>query len=261
MVRLIAALVASALILVFSMEVRRASERSHPPIQHQSATATSHGAGERVDEPLVRYTYWLTVFTAVLAFATIGLWLATLGLYFAGERNLKFAKETSDRQAAQIQSQIDLARNEFLATHRPKIRIKHFMLANDIWQGQPITANLTCLNNGTADAIPQQVGLRYEVVKEGGSLPLDPAITGRGVSGGRVGCGLNWRIEKLDADRTLASQESADIQQGRSKLYCVGFVSYLDGSGRMRITGFCRVLNLQSGRFDKVDDPDYEYED
>jgi hypothetical protein len=40
---------------------------------------------EKADEALARYTFWLTVFTGVLAFATVGLGIATVGLYLTGE--------------------------------------------------------------------------------------------------------------------------------------------------------------------------------
>lgn len=61
------------------------------------------------------------------------------------------------------------------------------------------------------------------------------------------------------------------MRSGRDapNLYCLGYVSYLDGAKNMRITGFYRVLEIRADAlarlenccFRKFDDPDYEYED
>src|SRR5258708_4060813 len=52
----------------------------------------------------------VAMFTLVLAFSTVGLWIATIGLYRAGERQLGLAKETFERQFVQIEGQIDVAK-------------------------------------------------------------------------------------------------------------------------------------------------------
>jgi hypothetical protein len=165
---------------------------------------------------------------------------------------------------------VQAARDEFLATHRPQIRIKHLWLVNDIWQGDPIIVNLTCVNNGTGEAILGEVGIRYHVVAANRRLPIDPHISALGnFNGYRLLCGRNAEMPNINNGTILTPQQNADIQQGRSKLYCVGYVTYLDGSNRMRITGFCRVLTFPSEalahvgncRFLVFKDPDYEYQD
>lgn len=207
---------------------------------------------EKSDADIVKYTGQLALFTERLFFATVALFIATVGLLIAGERQLR------------------LARAEFLSTHRPKIRIKHLWLGNDIWHGEPIIINLVAVNHGTTEAILAEIGIKYFVVKEGRFLPIEPAIPAIfNFSGGKLPCGLNWETKGINTNRILTPEENADIQEGRSKLYCVGFLSYLDASGRMRITGFCRVLtfpqdalaHIGNCRFRVFDDPDYEYED
>src|SRR5262249_25348695 len=158
------ALVSACCILVFAAEVRRASEKSHPTIQQHSATTE-----ENENAKLTLYTYWLTFFTAVLALATIGLGGATIGLYFAGERQLKLAKETSDRQAAQIQSQIGLAREDFLSTHRPKLRFKHVWLLSEFKEGVPTVGQVTCINSGPSDAVIVEYGMKFFIIERGKS--------------------------------------------------------------------------------------------
>ena len=80
--------------------------------------------------------------------------------------------------------------------------------------------------------------------------------------------GVWWRYDVKNGIQ-LTDAENTDIQNGTSKLYCIGYVSYYDGARNMRITGFCRILEIPAAigaregncRFLKFHDPDYEYED
>jgi len=49
------------------------------------------------------------------------------------------------------------------------------------------------------------------------------------------------------------------IQAGALLICCIGCVIYRDGRGAMRQTGFARSYNLETKRFDVLDDPEYEY--
>jgi hypothetical protein len=186
---------------------------------------------------------------AITAFSTLLIALFTLTLWISTSGTLK------------------LARDEFNSTYRPEIRIKHLWLANDIWQGEPIVINLWCVNNGTSDAILHDIGVRYHVVRTNRALPIEPQIPSIPRFEGseeHLPTGRNLRIPNINIGRVLTTEENSDIQQGRSKLYCVG-----DAAKRMRITGFCRVLkfppdaftHVGNCRFMAVKDPDYEYED
>jgi hypothetical protein len=57
------------------------AEQTQPPTKE-----TTKSQKEESDEALARYTLWLMVFTGVLAFATIGLGIATLLLYATDEK-------------------------------------------------------------------------------------------------------------------------------------------------------------------------------
>src|SRR4051812_6804929 len=47
---------------------------------------------EKPDESLARYTWWLTAFTGMLMFATMGLGVATIGLYLTGEKQVGLSR-------------------------------------------------------------------------------------------------------------------------------------------------------------------------
>jgi hypothetical protein len=174
-------------------------------------------------------------------------------------------------QGRELKRAVDASRDDFFATHRPKVRIKHLWLASDIWQGEAIRVNLTLVNNGTAEGIFNEAGLRFFVVKADRPLPPEPNIPVILRGPGKMLCGLNLYFREIDTNTVLTQQENVDVQNARSKLYCIGYVSYLDGKNRMRITGFCRVLTFPTNvlalasncRFRALDpaDPDFEYED
>jgi hypothetical protein len=196
---------------------------------------------------------------AINALATIVIAFFTVTLAWSTHRLWQASKD-----------QINVARDEFYSTHRPKIRIKHLWLQSDIWHGERIAVTLTCVNIGTVDATLAEVGIRYEIVRNDLSLPPKPHIDAvYNFAGARLPCGRNFVIDRLANGPTLTAEEAADIQQERSQLYCIGYVSYLDNAGRMRITGCCRVLTFPAGRlahtgnarFRVFHDPDFEYED
>lgn len=68
--------------------------------QHAGPEKRPQEEREKSDDALARYTFWLTVFTAVLALATLGLGVATLFLYFAGEKHVAVAMRAADAATA-----------------------------------------------------------------------------------------------------------------------------------------------------------------
>jgi hypothetical protein len=143
-------------------------------------------------------------------------------------------------------------------------------LESDIWQGEPIIVSLTCLNNGETVALLQELGLKYLVVRNDRDLPLEPDIPAIvNFGNARLPVGRNLPLRNLNANKILTGTENSAIQEGRAKLYCIGWISCLDEANRMRITGFCRVLtfpenvmaDVEHARFRTHADPDYEYQD
>ncbi len=242
--------------MAIGAEIWQASHSPQSPNQRATAkdnygtsSKTIEERHQATEEAIAYYTLWLMAFTGILAIATAG--LGTMNFF-----------------------QLRLARAEFLSTHRPKIRIKHLWLvggvASEIWQGEPIIVNLTCVNNGTTDAILHEVGIKYLVVKKDRGLLTEPDIPAvLNVRGAALPCGRNWTIEDLRVGTVITAEQNVDIQQHRADLYCIGYVSYFDAAERMRITGFCRILTFPQNalahtgncRFRVFDDPDYEYED
>ena len=132
-------------------EVWQASNPPHVPIgqspsaqqKYKPNSETIEERHQATEEAIAYYNRWLMFFTAILAVATVGLGSATGGLYFAGRRQLK------------------LIQAEFVTAHRPRLIVRHVMLAADISPidtvillGHDADANggLSVVNIGGSDA-------------------------------------------------------------------------------------------------------------
>lgn len=191
-------------------------------------------------------------FTTVLAVSTIGLWLATVSL----QRTTNSLWEAGERQ-------FDLARREFLTTHRPRIRFKHVWLLSEFKYDTPLIGHVTCINSGPADAVIFQYGIKFSLIEMGKLLPVPSQFQHL-----RTDITLPSGVSLPFPDTTYIPTKSDEenIRSGRARLFFAGFLLYHDGIGNIRTTAFCRVMPRpgspeDNGRLAVFDDPDYEYED
>src|SRR5215831_7403906 len=77
---------------------------------------------------------WVAVFTAILAFSTIGLWFVT---WIAANAALR---------------QVTLSREEFISAHRPRLIVRQFQLIPPI-PNQVVKIKLSIINIGDTEAI------------------------------------------------------------------------------------------------------------
>jgi hypothetical protein len=221
------------------------------------------GRQEATNEALADYTKWLARYTGLLFAATVAMGIATIGLYASG------------------QDQIKLSRGEFLSSHRPRMRLKHMWLTDDFaWrQGGPLEVNLDIVNIGNTEGLVTWINYISILLPPGQSLPQRPPYD-------EMPFGPDMRITRfrtftpLGAGITLARpvcdgtildpQEVHDVLWNDQRLFLVGTIEYFDQGGGLRQTGFCRRLTFNAyppltlgdlGRFEKEDDPDYEFEE
>jgi hypothetical protein len=157
------------------------------------------------------------------------------------------------------------------ATHRPRIRIKHVWLANEILDDGPLSINVLLVNIGDIPARLNNAAIAIRVIASDVQLP--PNIQYRNLSVAHynpIGLGFTLQLD-ITTDRVISYSEAIDIRGETLSLYCIGAIEYLDMNNppRIRRTNFCRVLTVPAERrvdndfyrFRVVDDPDYEYED
>jgi hypothetical protein len=205
---------------------------------------------------------WTALATIAIAAFTYTLKRSTDKLWTAGER------------------QFDLARQEFRSTHRPRMRLKHAWFTDQTaWRlNGPLEINLDFVNIGSGPARTTWILYQSVMLEPGQRLPQKPPYD-------EVPLGPDIRISRFRSIATLPSGvtlarevcdgildpwEVQDILWGKRQLFIIGTIEYwdLDGAG-LRQTAFCRRLIFANyppaaadmGRFEIVQDPDYEYED
>jgi hypothetical protein len=156
----------------------------------------------------------VAAFTLVLAISTIGLWVATLGLYIGGERH-------SERQLrAYIVAALQADVENFNVDAHP-------------------TAVLGFVNAGQTPAYDVKVLTSTAVAK----FPLEhppepPGEMGAGDSVGVVGPKGTFHTRHRSDDPVTPSERQAVIK-GSAAFYVYGEIFYRDAFGRQRHTRFC----------------------
>jgi hypothetical protein len=221
---------AVALILALLHAQAHAMSPIQQPHPNEAQAETAQSDPDQIgwaDASMAAFTFFVAVFTGALAL-------------------------TSKRQ-------VNLSREVFAATHRPRILIlsvEHAHVASgdkSSFDDLTISAGIRYVNAGESDAkITSVVGRLFYVhgtLRPG--LPL-PSL------------GLN--------PRTLASGErehfvifsEPNMTIGTARVFCVGEIVYEDGLGRSRATGFCRESVRKPGGPDRQWQPvegstEYDY--
>lgn len=202
----------------------------------------------------------IAVFTVVLAISTILLWMATRRLYEAGERQLAHAER------------------QFIATHRPRITVRHVQGPFTIMPDDKLGAAITFANVGQTDAEIVEFGCDLGLRKEDG-LWVYPGIDGdaKPVKPLKMAPGDKHVFEAVaksepDEDRLdndiafLWKMSNQPEGSGRPpnptfELCLVGDVRYRDATGTIRTTGFWRVFDPTTKRWIADREGGGEYED
>jgi hypothetical protein len=172
--------------------------------------------------------------------------------------------------------QKEIARLQYLATHRPHLRVRHVSVVTANYTGQPtvlfnhgakIRGGLAVVNVGGTKATI--IESRYRIFFSRDGLPLtapyDENYHNLLLVGQVLDIGESCAIPICDEIIMEPPPPGVDLElrqfeRGGWKIYVMGQIRYQDESGHDRFMGFCRVGDGKSG-FRAVNDPDYEYED
>jgi hypothetical protein len=220
-----------------------------------------------------------TLDTVITALATVAIAWFTWTLWRATTGTLKATQDS-----------IQLARDEFNASHRPKLRLKHIWLASpdgqnasaDLWSRSPLVVRLDIVNVGDTVAYVDFINFATVIVRERERLPGRPPFNEPGtpqnfLNDSPVEIGMTLTVPLGDG-RILAPDEVRDIAWRRARLYYVGTIGYRDAprgqdaARKLKQTAFCRYLDFTNVdadnppigsrvRFAIDPDHDYEYKD
>jgi hypothetical protein len=187
----------------------------------------------------------VALFTAILTLSTIALWWSTRKLWRAGNE------------------QFELARQEFIATHRPRIIVR--FIQGPFQEDDRRFIFITFVNIGDSEATIQAIGADLAIWRIGGTdgghwdppgleatpVDLDPVIS--------LASGQRHTVRIISRGPWGDSQIWADTHD-QIQTVARGAIEYRDGNGVLRETGFCRILD-SFGTFHASKNPEEEYQD
>lgn len=158
------------------------------------------------------------------------------------------------RQAKLTRESIDLARQEFTSTHRPKILVYGLSFFGK--PNQPIAVSFRYVNSGESTATITGVGtalvhlFKPTMPSEINFRHKDTKVD---IPSGNHGLFVTEDTINPEAPSLLAALAN------QQKVICVGYIVYRDDNGTNRQMGFCREYDPASNRWLKMNDDEYEY--
>jgi hypothetical protein len=197
--------------------------------------------------------------TGVVAWFTIKLTAATAGL-----RDVADQQQRDTAAALKLtRDSLALARDEFNATHRPKLIVQSVQFVNVVVpadQSETISAWVRLANTGETAATDFRV--HGFITRQ--KLPLDNGIPIPTQKSDVTELESSERTFVLLPSEFLVSKEQViqDAFTGANAygpLFCMGTINYADGSGGRRETGWCRQYDATKRRWLETNNPEYEY--
>ena len=203
---------------------------------------------------LAKYTDNLATFTLLLVFATFV--VAAIGIW----------------QGIQLSKSVKLSRDEFIASHRPKLIVRS--VAIEFKGDDPATENAeptkliyTVANIGATPGTILRRNATVYTVFPGLVMPGSPRSLARSppyniyanmTDNSNIGSGEHYDFTN---ENTLSREDWQALDFLGYVTYIIGFVTYQDANKRQFFTAFCREYHPATGRCVAIDDLDYEYQD
>lgn len=201
------------------------------------------------------YTRYLAGFTLFLFFVAFGqaiLFVWQLVLIRRGANDATIAAKAAQTSA-------ELARSEFIATHRPRLRVYGFEVDGWDTHGVPLSVLFRAQNVGES---PARI-LRVEgtiFIAPRNTLPLQRAIHLGFIRDRDLPLASGERDAfEVDDGPVLTEYNATAVYAGQTPVYCIGRVTYRDDNMVEREIGFCRRFRFRPYQVETVSDEDYEY--
>jgi hypothetical protein len=204
----------------------------------------------------------------ILTFSLAGIGAMQLFVFGLQARRLRETVKATEKAAEAAKKQTEVAINEFISTHRPKIIIRSVTIeppthpALPIEEGKPLKIQAVAVNIGDTptEIIESNITILVGGPKFDALTPFGPVSNN--INKIKLVPGGAWTFwvtaEQVDFKNT---PQIISLKRGEKVIYFFGFISYRDDIGNMRRTAFCRKYNPETERFDQTNDPDYEYVD
>jgi hypothetical protein len=181
----------------------------------------------------------VALFTLVLAISTGGLWLATIGLYRAGERQIEFSRQASAAQSRDMQASIAEAKKSadaamlaigsdraWMLLDEPMIMPVEGASIDGVWHDSAFMFAAWWKNMGRSPATNAEIASDHCLIPINSNEP--PPFAPRWYSEPGVGStvGPNTRVRSLP--RAIGAQERRLIENGSMAIILFAEIRYRD---------------------------------
>jgi hypothetical protein len=199
-----------------------------------------------------KLTDWLLVaFTLALVFFTRQLARSTNRLWEAGERQMELIRENAEKQSEDTKAAIELARAEFISTHRPRLILRQAFAPLSDNDGTRIQVHFTITNVGdtkawivSSEAYLELFTTRHLMLAPNSVGKSDITTDERPLKAGEAKDFI--LMGNLEWDNETRFNYSPDFEIG---LFFVGHVIYRDELGTKRQMAFRRRYTPSAQRF------------
>lgn len=212
-----------------------------------------------VDRQIAEYTGQLAIYTERLSTFTLWLVGATVILGFIGGFQGWLLKRT-----------VDLTRDEFYASHRPKLIVRRIAPIEYEDKEIPVGVRYAVHNVGDSSATIIAISEKIWLPEDSVNLPAIPPYNATIEQNITLESG-DWREFRCIAP--VDDQEELEFRFGFGKakspinpatdgdILFLGYIDYIDRMGRKRQTAFLRSFDCKVKRFSPINHIEYEYQD
>lgn len=241
------AALALAAFLVFGASSSAQTPSKNP---QASADASSEQRAQNIPQPqspddrIAAYTLWLAIFTGALVV------VSSLQIFFLlrADKTARISADAARLAAETTRESVTAANREFIATHRPRVRVRRFRVS--LIEGFPVVVHCVVANIGVSAAHPRRIEATIMLREPDGEEHLPEVKIGE----------IDTLIGGQSYPLIMSTEFEYDPIWG-NKIEVRGTIEYRDDNGIDRETSFWRVYDAKNLRFHPKDDPDYEYED
>lgn len=228
--------------------------------QLEAAQESTHIAAEKSAQR------WSIGLTAATVFVTLGLLVVAVLQWLTLKAQAAIMTKTVDemgKQERRMAQTVEIAQKQFVASVRPKLAVRRIYFNDPGGSGGPATPSgiyFTVQSRGDAPATITAIYATHRIHPKGLRLPpwvmpmTKELITKVLPAGGQSQ--EFYPMDDLQRRRVISNYET---MMDLNDFYFIGEISFEDANRVERRMAFCRKYAPTTKRFEREDDPDYEF--
>lgn len=189
------------------------------------------------EDPMIRYTFWLMIFTGVLAISTIGLWIVT---FLAGKDTKKAAdsaQKSADVAERTVETMADTAQRQLRAYVFTKLDNQFIISSNGILS---VTIKIKNFGQTPAYDLVSSLIMIFRRLPINSTNKLDVPSFDSDPSKSPLAPG-EFDYQDLSFKDSLSQDFISDVEAGNGAFFIIGEIKYVDIFNNPHNTKFCLI--------------------